>query len=243
MSEVSSDYMKNQPKIYSYKNPEETPYYGLLSNGRNRFFLVEPNYEILKFVQLIYSSQELMCIVHLPSLESKIDVHGINNTNCMLHTIENAKFMHFEVDLIDAYKFSLIESTEPTEADIDTQKKLKIIRDFIYKLNSSVNSVEEKYCNRIIQQSMGIVYTKKFLQMISPDDKNIASIADRDVVDTQSYKSVIGGIRSNLTIMINSIDYSQSSANVKTEIRSRVNDWNTSDVIGSSIKQLLVKTL
>jgi hypothetical protein len=210
-----------EKKYFFIGGQQSDAWYGLISSSLDRLYLVSPKYRIVKLLQLCFMRDELFYIVDLGRLNDNI---VIDNSNCLDHTLTNARRLHLELDVeIKKLKYSeLIKKIDPPSSN---DKEIQYKMFFCYLMLEQLEEGYQKYCNMLNdswrQETQGLEITKNFIESVF-DDQDFLKIIDRDMQEISFADIDLTEFRKKILKILAFVDYDQPLADIKLEIQKKI---------------------
>lgn len=213
-------------------------WYGLISSNLDRLYLLSNNYQCLKILQLCFMRYELFYIVDLCQLNS--DTISIDNSNCLNHTLSNARRLHLELD-VEIRKLKhckLIEKhIAPSKYDLDLQAKLFFCHQLIEQFEKSFQRCQDILLDPWKQEMQGLEITKKFVKDVF-DDQDFCKIIDRDLDEISFSVKDLNEYRKKILKILAFVDYDQSLEILKKEIQKKIDAIDGEENRDSTVKKI-----
>lgn len=218
------------------------PKFGLISSAHDRFFALAKadEYEILKYVQLLYSKNDLLYIVDLTDVK-KSDFSDIKDP--LKFTLNGAKRLHIEPD-IDTYSLSnliLMPANPPSHDHELIREKISLLFDLIKHLIVTYRSLSAIIDKATEQEIQGLTITKQFLQETIGSDPALDSIVDRDIQEVGVRQQMLDREKSRILKILNGLDYEKDNQHIKQDIYKKLGYANQRGPEAHRLRYVMVK--
>jgi hypothetical protein len=188
---------------YYFNVEDKKNIYGLLNILENRFYIIDNDYELLKFTQFLFMrGYQWYTMV---DLSSSLNKEEIQNNNCHLFGCLDKDIKSTNIDL--NYKLNLLErNIDLNFFNYPMQEKIFFIREFLgYSRNLIENFKEEENINSMPYKKNLLLY-KKFLNIILPEDKKIDSFISSEIENLNSLYTHMSNTFNKIIFTLDSID-------------------------------------
>ena len=198
-------------------------WYGLISPSLDRLYLLSNEYRYLKLLQLCIMRSELFYIIDLSQLTHD---PSIDNSNCLVYTLSNARRLHLELD-VELKKLksqSLIKKDSlPKATDLELQNKLFISYQVIKMLEERYREYTEILINDWQQEIKGLEIARDFVSDVF-DDQDFNKIANRDAQELSFAIGEIKEFRKKILQALTFIDYDQPIQDFKNSLQKNIQE-------------------
>jgi hypothetical protein len=200
---------------------EKYNFFGLLDIKQNRFYILHRNHALLKFLQLIllknFYTFSIISFKHFNfSIHKNIDNHDCCNwggTPDITETLElevntsihGAELTNNGVDLL-------------TSVDFELQKKMFFVIDILTKLDTLFKKIRDYEIDIKKPVYNGYDKLKTYLEIICPNDKNIADFIDKEQKQTQTKVLTLDSYQNKLFLFFYNIDFRKNSVESLLEL-------------------------
>ena len=218
--------------------------YALFNSYRNRFIMVDDDYENLKHIQLITMNYELLYLVDLNGIIN-YRPNLLSNDRCMNVTIANGDKLRIEIDMYFTNpSYRLIPSKKPvSQDDLAYQKKIFFLSEFLKETRNKGHHILERDLRQVDHLKRGLRSFKKFMSMTVPGDLRVQEFIDREIVNKDIPKQILEEFQSILFRLLFDQDYSQELCDIKKSLGEKikaipVSAYYFSESISQSLKLL-----
>lgn len=212
-------------KQYQFEIDREKNFYGLLDPITNRFYMLDNDYEVIKWVQMLLMNQKLLMCVPLRTMAST--AKNMNNENCYQYgcTADLIRNVRFDVDMVQKDISKIVPSTTPSHINENLRTNVFFLRDFLrfYKMLSS--TYEEMEMEKFGDSINGLAEFRKFVKIMIPNDPNIDELVEYEsdvkkkaINKTQHFTSVL------FDILFKKDYIYQTLPEIKNSLREELND-------------------
>lgn len=201
-----SKVMNIKDSKYYFNIQDKENIYGLLNVLENRFYIIDNDYELLKFTQFLFiRSHQWYTMVDLSSSSNKEE---IENNNCYLFGCldKDIKSTNIDLNLKEVNSDLLKRNTNLDFFNHSMQEKLFFIRGLIGYSKSLIENFKEKEDNDSISYKKNLLLYKRFLNIVLPEDKQIDSFILSEIESLDSLSKHISNTFNKIIFTLNSID-------------------------------------
>lgn len=196
--------IKNSKYYFNIQDKENI--YGLLNVLENRFYIIDNDYELLKFTQFLFiRSHQWYTMV---DLSSSLNKEEIENNNCYLFGCldKDIKSTNIDLNLKEVNSDLLKRNTNLDFFNHFMQEKIFFIRGLIGYSRSLIEKFKEKENNDSISYKTNLLLYKRFLNIVLPEDKQIDSFILSEIESLDSLSKHISNTFNKIIFTLNSID-------------------------------------
>lgn len=188
---------------YYFNVEDKKNIYGLLNVLENRFYIIDNDYETLKFTQFLFMrGYQWYTMV---DLSSNLNKQEIENNNCHLFGCLDKDIKNTSVDL--KYDSIMIErNIDLNFFSYPTQEKIFFIRGLINYSKNIIENFKEKEILDSMPYKKNLLLYKKFLNMILPEDKRINSFVSSEIENLDSLYNHMSNTFNKIIFTLDSID-------------------------------------
>lgn len=197
--------------------------YALFNSYRNRFIIVDDDYENLKNIQLITMNYELLYLVDLNGIIN-YRPNLLSNDRCMNVTIANGEKLRIEIDMYFTNpSYRLIPAKKPaSQDDEDYQKKIFFLSNFLKETRNKGYHILQRDLKQVDHLKRGLRGFKKFMSMTVPEDLKVQEFIDREIANKDIPKQILEEFQGILVRLLFDQDYSQSLDDIKGSLREKI---------------------
>jgi len=204
--------------------------YGLLNILENRFYIIDNNYEILKFIQFLFMrGHQWYTMVDLSSILNK---EKIENNNCHLFGCldRDIKSTNIDLDLKEVNSRIIERNIDLNFFNYSMQEKIFFIRKLIAYSKNIVEDFKEKESNSSGAWKRNLSVYKDFLNIILPNDKQIDLLVASEIKNIDSIHNYMSDVFNKVIFVLNSIDLkSLSIEEIKNNFKNKLqNEFSNS---------------
>lgn len=195
----------NSSKYYfDIENKENI--YGLLNVLENRFYIIDNNYEILKFTQFLFIKNHQWYT--MVDLSSSLNKNEIENNNCYLFGCldKDIKSTNIDLNLKEVNSDLLKRNTNLNFFNHSMQEKLFFIRGLIHYSKNLIENFKEKENSDSISYKKNLLLYKEFLNIVLLKDKKIDSFILSEIENLNSLSNHMSNTFNKIILTLNSID-------------------------------------
>ena len=222
----------NNSKYY-FNTKDKKNIYGLLNVLENRFYIIDNDYEILKFTQFLFiRSHQWYTMVDLSSSSNKGE---IENNNCHLFGCldKDIKSTNLDLNLKEVNSDLLKRNTNLDFFNHSMQEKLFFVRGLIDYSKNLIENFKEKENNDSISYKTNLLLYKRFLSIVLPGDKQIDSFISSEIESLNFLYNHMSSTFDKIIFTLNFIDLKNLSIeDIKDNFKNKLennffnNDFN-----------------
>jgi len=195
-------------------NNEKYNFYGLLDIKQNRFYILHRKHSLLKFLQiLLLKNFYPYSIVNFKYFN--VETHkNIDNHDCINWggTSNMTTTLELESNIsIDGAKLIKEDSSQLKYSDFELQEKIFFIMNILNKLDNFFKKIQDYEVDITKSMYDGYDELKKYLEIICPNDKNIADFINKEREQTQTKSLTLDLYRNKLFLFFYNIDLRNNS--------------------------------
>jgi len=192
---------------YYFNVEDKKNIYGLLNVLENRFYIIDNDYETLKFTQFLFMRDYQWYT--MVDLSTNLKKEEIRNDNCYLFGCLDKDVKSTSIDL--KYDAVLVaRNIDLNFFNYHMQEKIFFIRGLInYSKNIIENFKEKENLDSMLYKKNLLLY-KKFLNIILPEDKRINSFVSSEIENLDSLYNHMSNTFNKIILTLDSMDLKDS---------------------------------
>lgn len=184
---------------YFFEIDENKTAYGLILPLHNKFYILDNDYETLKFIQFLIIKHEWFSMINFNHVK---DVRSINNKNCREYGCNDTEVKLMEYDIIPNSIYSTIHLNQ---FNFRLQENMFYIRNLIVKTKDVIKKNTD---NTLKDQEWekNLIMMEKFLNIILPDDTEVKTLISGELKTLENFKNIFNSLLDELYISLYEID-------------------------------------
>lgn len=208
---------------YYFDVEDKKNIYGLLNVLENRFYIMENDYETLKFTQFLFvRSHQWYTMVDLSSISNKQE---IENNNCHLFGCldKDIKSTNIDLNLKEVNSYILKRDTNLNFFSYSMQEKIFFVRGLISYSKNLIKNLKKNEDDNSMPYKKNLLLYKNFLNIILPKDEQIDSFILSEIKNLDSLSDHISGTFNKIIFVLNSMDLKNLSIHdIKNRFRNKI---------------------
>ena len=184
---------------YFFEIDKTKTVYGLILPLHNKFYILDNDYETLKFIQFLIIKHEWFSMINFDHLEN---VELINNKNCKEYGCNDTAIKLMEYDIIPT---SIYSTAHLNRFNFKLQENLFYIRGLIVKTKNIIKKNTDSTL-RDQEWEKNLIIMEKFLNIILPKDLEIKKLISGELQILENFKNIFNILLNQLYISLYDID-------------------------------------
>lgn len=235
--------MKISESKYYFNVEDKKNTYGLLNILENRFYIIDNDYEILKFTQFLFiRSHQWYTMV---DLSASLNKEEIGNNNCHLFGCldKDIKSTSVDLNLKEVNSDLLKRDTDLDFFDYSMQEKVFFIRGLISYSKNLTERFKQKEDDDSTAHKKNLLLYRKFLNTVLPQDKQIDSFILSEIESLDLLSNHISDTFNKIIFNLNSLDLKNLSIlDIKNSFKDKLQDnfFNNNFTFNSVFTKLML---